>query len=185
MAFTPEEKLERRRDRRLINAEKLRVQDKAWREKNKERINALERARYAANPEKAHEKYLKTLAKHGDKIRATSKVWRENNTERINTTRRTKYASRKDWHREKRLMLKREVFMHYSGGVIKCTECNVSDIDILTLDHTNDDGAKHRKEVGIRIYAWLKSIGYPAGFQVLCWNHNIKKELMRKRNTIS
>lgn len=52
---------------------------------------------------------------------------------------------------------------------------------MLALDHTNNDGASHRKKIGVTngvfIYEWAKKNNYPKIFQVLCWNHNIKKQL--------
>ena len=89
-------------------------------------------------------------------------------------------------HRRK---VKLEVLTHYSKGKLCCSErgCNIDDIDMLALDHTNNDGASHRKEVGaitgIFMYEWAKRNNYPKMFGVLCWNHNIKKQLNRvKRN---
>lgn len=87
-------------------------------------------------------------------------------------------------HRRK---IKLEVFTHYSKGKPICCEknCNVDDIDMLALDHTNDDGASHRKKIGVKngvfIYEWTKKNNYPKIFQVMCWNHNIKKQLNKSK----
>ena len=83
--------------------------------------------------------------------------------------------------------LKREVLTHYSAGMIlKCSwsDCCVADLDMLTLDHVNDDGYKHtipgRKSrlCGRALYNRLKQERYPEGFQTLCWNHQWKKRLL-------
>ena len=79
---------------------------------------------------------------------------------------------------------------HYSEGEVKCLKCGESDIDVLCLDHINDDGAEHRKKLGISgrgsagtsTYEALKREGYPEGLQVLCANCNLKKEQERKRS---
>jgi len=61
------------------------------------------------------------------------------------------------------------------GG--KCACCGETRIEFLTIDHIDNGGSKHRKEIGHRpIGQWLKNHGYPAGFQVLCWNCNCSKE---------
>ena len=59
---------------------------------------------------------------------------------------------------------------------------------MLTIDHVNNDGSKHRREIGklykypdgrralvTDIYGWLEKNGFPDGFQVLCYNCNISK----------
>lgn len=60
---------------------------------------------------------------------------------------------------------------------------------MLTIDHIHNDGAKHRREItggisqnGAKLYAWLKKNNYPEGFQVMCWNHNMKKAFEAKRS---
>ncbi len=84
-----------------------------------------------------------------------------------------------------RRKVKLEVLTHYSKGKPVCSEedCDVDDIDMLALHHTNDDGASHRKEVGVItgtfMYEWAKKNNYPKMFSVLCWNHNIKKQMNR------
>lgn len=69
------------------------------------------------------------------------------------------------------------------GG--KCTWCGEEDEDCLVIDHVNNDGAAHRREIeprngkargaGHLIYRWLAKYDYPGGFQVLCANCNMKK----------
>jgi len=52
---------------------------------------------------------------------------------------------------------------------------------MLTLDHINDDGAEHRKKLKKSVYLWIIENNYPPGFQDLCWNHNIRKEVVRRK----
>lgn len=48
------------------------------------------------------------------------------------------------------------------------------------LDHVNDDGAKHRSDVGNpNVYRDLERRGYPPVVQVLCANDNLRKERRR------
>lgn len=76
--------------------------------------------------------------------------------------------------------LKRQAISHYSKGQMKCACCNESGLGFLTIDHENGGGNKHRKALGraaSQFYRWLRTNGYPAGYQVLCFNCNIARGL--------
>lgn len=75
---------------------------------------------------------------------------------------------------------------HYSGGTLQCAQCNITDLDMLTIDHINNDGKIHRDQYGGKdsMANILRKEGYPPGFQVLCFNHNIKKERIRRRTLV-
>lgn len=99
-----------------------------------------------------------------------------------------RYYEAKAEYRHKRKM---EALHYYSKGTMQCAHCGYkADMDALCLDHINDDGAAHRKELGISsrgdnngstIYERLHSMGWMEGLQVLCFNCNTIKELRRKR----
>jgi len=82
--------------------------------------------------------------------------------------------------RARTVALRYEVFSHYCGGGephCKCPGCTTRFIEFLQLDHVNGNGNAHRKENnlgtgGARLWAWVKKMGYPPGFQVLCRNCN-------------
>lgn len=59
----------------------------------------------------------------------------------------------------------------------KCQCCGEKEPIFLAIDHINNDGAKHRKELSNKqtIYTWLRKNNYPTGFQVLCHNCNMAK----------
>ena len=67
--------------------------------------------------------------------------------------------------------------------------CLVNDVDMLSLDHVKNDGRKHRNKHathrgGIQFYTWLlqeAKKGRLHDIQVLCLNHNMKKEILRVR----
>lgn len=70
---------------------------------------------------------------------------------------------------------------HYSKGTMKCElhkqfwGNEFTDFDLLTIDHVNGGGTKHRKEIkGGNIHHWLIKNGLPEGYRVLCWNCNRK-----------
>jgi hypothetical protein len=91
-----------------------------------------------------------------------------------------------DWMNQFRWQLKLDVLSHYGpNGKLQCSwpGCSVDDIDVLTLDHINNDGCKDRKNRPgpIQVYRHCRNAGYPEGYQTLCSNHNLKKEVLRRR----
>lgn len=76
----------------------------------------------------------------------------------------------------KRQALKEEVFAAYGG--YQCACCGTQIRQFLTIDHVNNDGGKHRREIGSKtIHRWLRKHNFPAGFQVLCFNCNHGRHL--------
>lgn len=129
--------------------------DKAYREANKLKIKASK-----------HESYLKNK----DVVIA-----------RVNDYINRNRGKHNEWATNSKNRLKTEIMSHYCGGDLKCKNCPVKDLDILTIDHVNGDGAEHRREIGIAggggypMYQWLKKNGLPEGFQVLCYNCQYRK----------
>ena len=78
------------------------------------------------------------------------------------------------WYRIKRKVL---ILQIYSKHTMRCAKCGISDIDVLTIDHIDNGGYKHRREIGSDFYAWLIKNKFPTGFQVLCLNCNWKKRV--------
>lgn len=82
--------------------------------------------------------------------------------------------------------LKQEVINAY-GGKCNWSGCEVIDPDMLTLDHVNNDGGQDRAENGIlsgtATYRKVKREGFPARYQILCMNHQFKKEVVRRRQS--
>jgi len=136
---------------------------RAWREKNKAKVLAY------------HAEYR---LKNREKRRQWNNEWIEFHREQYNAS---KYSYRD--------RLKLEALRHYSAGEPLCSFCGVTDIDCLCLDHIQNNGAAHRKELGVgsrssngvNMYAAVKREGFPVGLQVLCANCNMKKEIVRKR----
>lgn len=64
------------------------------------------------------------------------------------------------------------VFEAYGGTICAC--CGETELAFLSLDHVEQNGAEHRKEVGLRVYRYLEKEGYPDPhlYQVLCRNCN-------------
>lgn len=89
--------------------------------------------------------------------------------------------------------LKEKVISHYSNDTMACAgleddlgcrfHVNLTffPLEVLlaveTIDHLNNDGGKHRKELfgkrgyaGYHFYQWLIKNNFPSGYQVLCFN---------------
>lgn len=139
-------------------------------------------------PEKAKEYQARHKAKdpvlHRAKKALLNKNWIANNREQYNNA-KSQY----------RFKLKLAAITHYSKGMMACALCGFNqDIDALCLDHINDNGAAHRKELkcggrnsraGTTMYERLKTLGWLPGLQVLCANCNTIKEIRRKRGNTS
>lgn len=80
---------------------------------------------------------------------------------------------------EKRLSIRQEIFAAYGGP--KCTCCGTENVEFLTLEHVDNDGAAHRRELrcdkGYRFYKKLKQLGFPQTRRmvVMCFNCNISR----------
>lgn len=70
----------------------------------------------------------------------------------------------------------KEILRAY-GPVCRC--CGESEEKFLTFDHVNNDGAAHRKQQGGNIMALrqLRKEGFPPGYQILCANCHIAKDM--------
>ena len=87
-------------------------------------------------------------------------------------------------HRKARFRQDRyAALLHYSqGGEIKCVCCGERNIDFLTLDHINNDGAAHRRSLGLgrgggtHFYTHLRVTGYTyRDLVVACFNCNMAR----------
>ncbi len=73
-----------------------------------------------------------------------------------------------------------EALMIYGDGT--CAFCGESDLDVLTLDHVDNDGHHHRKETGVNggghMVNHLRKRNWPKmpRIQTLCWNCNESKK---------
>ena len=76
-----------------------------------------------------------------------------------------------------RQKLKKKIFDHYG---YKCNCCGETTIEFLSIDHINNDGAQHRRDLGVSSgsYAILLDIirnDFPNDIQILCMNCNWAK----------
>ncbi len=69
-----------------------------------------------------------------------------------------------------------EAIAHYSQtDPPSCACCGENEPAFLVIDHIHGGGGKERRELGRSLFPYLRSKGYPAGYQVLCWNCNSAK----------
>jgi hypothetical protein len=70
-----------------------------------------------------------------------------------------------------------------ADGKLQCCwpHCEVTDVDMLTLDHVHNDGHKDRRACGTTCssdrYSKVMTSGNTANYQTLCWNHQWKKRI--------
>lgn len=78
----------------------------------------------------------------------------------------------------KRLAKKLNILSRYSDP-LRCACCGEETPEFLTLDHVENNGSEHRREIGMKsgwqFYLWIIRNNYPHGFQVLCMNCNCAK----------
>ncbi len=80
---------------------------------------------------------------------------------------------RKAYHKKLRSNKKEQVYSHYGKTCVCCGETETA---FLTIDHINNDGAAHRREINAAsIYDHIIKESYPDTFQVLCVNCNWAK----------
>ena len=92
-------------------------------------------------------------------------------------SRSAEYRVRNKSHEKYVINQKISTLSHYSKN-LECANCGETDLVVLSVDHINDDGARHRREIaknarsggGSNFYRWAKKHNYPSGFQVLCMN---------------
>lgn len=119
-----------------------------WRKDHPETLNRLQMEWRERNPGLAAER---------------TAIWRKENRERA-------LRGQRNCHRK----LKNAAYAAYGG--FQCACCGETEEGFLSIDHVNNDGAHHRKNVSHRkLPKWLKKNGYPEGFQILCMNCNFGK----------
>lgn len=67
-----------------------------------------------------------------------------------------------------------------------CHHCGFNDVRALCIDHVNNNGKEDRAKLrdkyfaGSVFYRWLRDNNYPEGYQTLCANCNLIKEIERR-----
>ena len=93
---------------------------------------------------------------------------------------RTYTEIKKTQARFRQQQLKQDALEAYGGCICVC--CGEARFEFLTLDHSNNDGAAHRRAMRHHnTYYWAKKNGYPqdVGLRVLCFNCNCSRNYSR------
>lgn len=86
----------------------------------------------------------------------------------------------REYQHKLRQRVRQEAVAHYGG---KCAKCGITDYRILQIDHINNNGYRHRKEIKTGLFPmWLKKHGYPKDYQILCCNCNWIKRFENNEN---
>lgn len=130
-----------------------------YREKNREalRDRARERQRLI---------YLDPIKKTA--YRARQNAWRAANADKCRAMGRVK-----------RQALKKLVLGMLGGA---CSGCGEKELEFLTIDHIDNDGAAHRESIGhggMKMYRAVQHAPDLSRYQCLCFNCNMKKSFTR------
>ncbi len=119
-----------------------------------------------------------------EKILARQREYAKNNQHVIVPTRKAYYWKVKAEVQRRNNELKLRVFAAYSqNGIIKCTCCQEPNPIFLTLDHVDNKGNEHRRQLAIKggtnFYRYLEQNNYPTDppLQLLCYNCNNAKRV--------
>lgn len=111
---------------------------------------------------------------HRERVLANMAEYRKTRKDRPALWSEEKRAKRTAYMQEFRAKVKDDCYKAYGG--YRCACCGETEPLFLSLDHIENDGYERRKfgkePAGAAIYSYLKTRGYPPGFQVLCMNCN-------------
>lgn len=121
---------------------------------------------YARNAEEQRETARAYYRENTEDRKQYARKYREQNPERVSKSRRQAERKRK-----------MAAFDAYGGRACKC--CGETILTFLTIDHINGCSPEKREEQGLGsgLYSWLKKHNYPPGFQVLCFNCNLGRQI--------
>lgn len=151
------------------------------------RLNVQEyRAKY---PERVKISKKRYAEENKESVAKRNKDWRQNNKEWLKIYKATSplFKAKKQKNMRNRLLVIREEVINHYGGC--CAVCGETDKRFLSIDHIENNGVDHRKDLKNssynKYYRWFLRNNFPNGFQILCHNHNNLKELERRRKESS
>lgn len=143
------------------NPEQQKQCRKSWYEKNKERARAYTKQWKKEHRNRVNELQRQYVERHKAEIKEHNKQYAEQNRDKISS-----YRNRHNRN------LKIKVLTHYGNGKLACVQCGYdANLRALSIDHINNNGAEHRRELGrqgVAFYRWLITNDYPEGYQTLC-----------------
>jgi len=142
---------------------------KNYTEENHDKVLTGKREHYAQNQPRLTSEKQEKYWNNPEKYKAEARKSNKKNKIKID-------RKKKETHQE----LRKRVLEYYSEGTPKCIQCGVTGIPFLNMDHIH--GRKQMKtdwNTG-KLYRYLDK-EHPSGYQVLCYNCNMIKELERKK----
>ncbi len=104
--------------------------------------------------------------------KACKAIWSRQN-------RKKNFAVYKRVRRQRQNRIEAVVLAHYGNGKLSCVKCGFNDIRVLSIDHIDGGGCKHKAQIdrqGYQLYKWLQEENYPIGYQTLCLNCQFIKQ---------
>lgn len=77
--------------------------------------------------------------------------------------------------RQRQRRLRWSALTAYGGDPPRCKCCGEDEVKFLSIDHVNGGGNRERTETSRWVGQHLANMGYPPGYQVLCYNCNLSK----------
>jgi glutaredoxin-related protein len=142
---------------------------KNYTEENHDKVLRSKKEHYDKNQPRLVSEKRELRKKDPEKYKAIARKSNKKNKIKID-------IKKKETHQE----LRKRVLEYYSEGTPKCIQCGVTGILFLNMDHIH--GRKQMKtdwDTG-KLYRYLDK-EHPSGYQVLCYNCNMIKELERKK----
>ena len=103
--------------------------------------------------------------------------WHKQNYKRIKSD-PVLYTKRKSLNRKNAIAYQHRLHDAILGAYGRiCVCCGEQQVKFLSIDHVNEDGKDHRRKKGQSAGWWrhVRDQGFPADFQILCYNCNIGK----------
>ena len=153
------------------NKKKILARDKEYRTKNRKKRNKQKRKHYAKHRVRLRKRARELRKADPKKYLAQSKKSRTKHRTKILLKKKKEFAG-----------YRLDVLTYYSGGTPKCKNCGITEIIFLQIDHIYGRKAMGhtRTQNTISVYRELYK-KHPEGFQVLCGNCNLMKEIRRHK----
>jgi hypothetical protein len=122
------------------------------------------------------------IYKRKQRANPNSNAYRVNKPKLTDDDKALIYEKRKETMRLNNRKLRLSVLQHYSHIIPFCACCGEKELKFMALDHKNNNGAEHRREIGGinrggNMFFWAAKNNFPPIFQVLCHNCNMAKGL--------
>lgn len=146
----------------VTSTERIRESKRKWKRNNKEKVRASWRSYYQRHKKKRNSYTTDYYWKHREHILSL-------------------YRGFHKWDGQNRKFSIMAMYSNFDTEELvqpKCACCGETNIEFLSIDHINQNGAEHRRTLpknrrcGSGFYNWLIKNGFPEGYRVLCLNCN-------------